>query len=173
MPYKQILGSQGKSYFIHYDENDNVLNTVTIENTSPSISYKTINGIEQNWNGDNVDLSDGLSISISFEIYNVLSDDYANILKLFRMINSIRKYKTQKLRMIPYYTEGSVNWGLYVLASESLDLDNVKKYINTAQKIVLSFVNKYKIMDLPQSASKPIDEKEITISIGITNVKYN
>jgi len=167
MGYKQIIGKQGKSYFLLSDENNVFKKSVIVDNTCPDLSFKTVGEIVQNWNGNHIDNTDGNHLTMSFEFLNVLSGDADKVIELFEIINLVRKNKKWKLRLIPYFTLGdSNNYGLYVLPLDTLTIDNVKKFINTGQKIVASFISKYKINNLPTQTSPnvPIDPNIIGIN---------
>lgn len=156
MAYKQFIGKQGNSMFVLRNRITNlVLSSVVIPNTCPSIDIIPVGEVPQNFRGDNVDMIKGVSFKMSIEIINIESIDniWHKIFILINQINILRANKlTHALKMYPLYDANmSGNWGIDVIPSEQISSDNVKKFINTAQKITMSFVSKYAVQDVPNT----------------------
>lgn len=156
MAYKQFLGKQGSSMFILRNRITNTtISSVVIPNTCPSIDIIPVGEVPQNFRGDNIDMVKGVSFKVSIDIINVESTDniWHKIFTLINQINLLRANKlTHALKMYPLYDANmSGNWGIDVIPSEQISSDNIKKFINTAQKITMAFVSKYAVQDIPIS----------------------
>jgi hypothetical protein len=152
MAYKQLIGKQGKSRFVLLYYQNFVQEYFFIDNTSPTLSFSPVNPIEQNYRGDFVEPGSKLIVNVSLEILNVGSE-YINILKLFDAINKVKQFPNIfTLVMTPLYVSES-SWCFPVLVKEGWSLDNIKKFMNTAQKISIDFVSKFAINAMPIDTS--------------------
>lgn len=169
MAFKQFLGIQGKSQFILRNISSGaVIYSVVINNTCPEISFSLVGEIPQNFRGDNIDMSKGVNIKFSLEIYNVnvSTPTWTEILTLIKQINLLRRYKTlYALKAYPYYNSNScANWGFDVLCIDDISTDNIKKFINNGQKLQISFISKYVQEDVPELFQSVSGTDEIIIS---------
>ena len=155
MPYQQLLGMQGCSVFRVIHANDGSIvdgwMPVYIHHTSPAISFHPIYPPAENWRGQSFDMGGGYTIKMDLDIYNI-QEEYTNILALAECINLIRTVPfTYQLKIRPWYSTALIrkvngvdtDFNFYFLGvlNGDISIDQVKKLLNTAQKITLSFTS--------------------------------
>ena len=155
MPYNQLLGMQGCSVFrvIHAYDGSPVDGwiPVYIHHTSPTITFHPLYPPAENWRGQSFDMGGGYTIKMDLDIYNI-QEEYTNILALAECINLIRTVPfTYQLKIRPWFSSALIrkvdgvdtdfNFSFLGVLNGDISIDQVKKLLNTAQKITLSFTS--------------------------------
>ena len=171
--FKLIYAQDGTDVFPADSENDyeKEFNHATIYHTSPPLILHPQFAPIENWRGQSYDIGGGYTVKLTLEIYNVL-EQAREILKLFYYLNLIKQNPfVYQLKIFPLYSnyENASNFSFLGTLSSDLEIDNVKKFINTAQKITLSFNSEDIVSGLPYIAPeatlhdnfKPINNGDI------------
>lgn len=165
MAYRQLLGNQSSSKFTLRRKENGMLKpivSITIRNTSPDISFPLLYEPVDNWKKSSVYINQKVKAIVNLEVLNVFSGDFQNINTLIYMINMSR-LKGYYLYIYPYNN----GFGFPCITNE-LSIDNVKKFINTAQKIPMTFTSKNPLNKIPSNGVRT--ETQPVPSVIVTHI---